>query len=39
MGGHSLGNGRKAEDVTSRMAFLDLILTQAYGRRCDVQVR
>jgi hypothetical protein len=33
---HSLSNRRKAEDVTSRMAFLDLFLTQAYGRRSDV---
>ena len=36
---HSSSIRRKAEDVTSRMAFLDLILTQAYGRRSDVQVR
>jgi hypothetical protein len=34
-----MGNGSKAEEVTSRVAFLDFLLTQAHGRRCDEQIR
>jgi hypothetical protein len=34
-----MGNGSKAEEVASRVAFLDLFLTQAHGGRGDVQIR
>jgi hypothetical protein len=34
-----MGKGRKAKEVTSRVAFLNLFLAQAYAGRCDVQIR